>query len=501
MSPVVDPGHRRARLGGAPPDGRDGGPSGRRRVVGPARRARGARRPGDRPVRRGVERPALAARRTPRLPARRTARGRRRLARGHPDLGDGGVARRHQDRGDRELGRPQCGLGRRESSATPTASPSGWALRSRSERWKAPASALAWLDDTTVGVLSHDGAASFVVEQLIGGPAGDDGGTRGITSIAGGSAISPVRLRGEDGALYVRRGTNWQQSAAGILVLATQQGSPRADGSSSPGRRAAASVLIRRGASAAPRPCAGTVVSWTAVTGSSRRSGRRSGTRSRWCSRSGARGCDEPDIALCEDCAAALMPAPQRRISRGDAAPTISPCGADSASTVSRAGYSVRSRRRVAPVSPARWPRRWRAAFEAAGDPAAVLVPVPTSRAAFRRRGYRVRRTRRGAGGPSRGAAAACRRVARRTSGARPRRPAGQCRRKPSVAGCRGPRVVVVDDVVTTGATLDRGRPSAARRRAPRWSAPHHRRDTAPERHDASKLTGDRRQAPRIAWG
>ncbi len=86
---------------------------------------------------------------------------------------------------------------------------------------------LAWLDDATVGVLSHDGTASIVVEQPVGGPAGTTAAPTGIASIAGGSAISNVRLRSEDGALYVRRGTNWQESATGILVLATQQGSPQ----------------------------------------------------------------------------------------------------------------------------------------------------------------------------------------------------------------------------------------------------------------------------------
>jgi hypothetical protein len=86
---------------------------------------------------------------------------------------------------------------------------------------------LAWLDDSTVGVLSHDGESSIVIEQLVGGPAGTTVAPAGIASIAGGSALSTVRLRGDDGALYIRRGTNWQESASGILVLATQQGSPQ----------------------------------------------------------------------------------------------------------------------------------------------------------------------------------------------------------------------------------------------------------------------------------
>lgn len=86
---------------------------------------------------------------------------------------------------------------------------------------------LAWLDDTTVGVLAQDGDASQVVEQLVGGPTNITSAPAGMASLAGASAVSAVRLRGGDGLLYVRRGTNWQQAASGIIVLATQQGMPQ----------------------------------------------------------------------------------------------------------------------------------------------------------------------------------------------------------------------------------------------------------------------------------
>ncbi len=86
---------------------------------------------------------------------------------------------------------------------------------------------LAWLDERTVGVLSHDGEESVILEQLVGGPTATTAGPAAITSIAGGGGTAVVRLRSEDGALFVRRGTNWQQSAEGILVLATQQGTPQ----------------------------------------------------------------------------------------------------------------------------------------------------------------------------------------------------------------------------------------------------------------------------------
>ncbi len=85
---------------------------------------------------------------------------------------------------------------------------------------------LAWLDDTTVGVLAGDGSTTKVLEQLVGGPGGVTPGPDGAVSIAGANSVSSVRIRGSDGTLYIKRGVNWQETAAGIIVLATQQGSP-----------------------------------------------------------------------------------------------------------------------------------------------------------------------------------------------------------------------------------------------------------------------------------
>ena len=36
-----------------------------------------------------------------------------------------------------------------------------------------------------------------------------------------------LRLRTDDGLVYVRRGSSWAQTTQGVLVLATQQGRPR----------------------------------------------------------------------------------------------------------------------------------------------------------------------------------------------------------------------------------------------------------------------------------
>jgi hypothetical protein len=88
-------------------------------------------------------------------------------------------------------------------------------------------SGLAWLDDATLGVLSAQVGAPLFREQLVAGPATVTDAPQGAASIAGATSISTVRLRTEDGALYVKRGANWQRTASGILILATQQGSPQ----------------------------------------------------------------------------------------------------------------------------------------------------------------------------------------------------------------------------------------------------------------------------------
>lgn len=87
--------------------------------------------------------------------------------------------------------------------------------------------ALAWLDDTSVGVLSSESGGPLFTEQLVGGPATTIGAPQGAASVAGATSISTVRLRTDDGALYVKRGANWQRTESGITILATQQGSPQ----------------------------------------------------------------------------------------------------------------------------------------------------------------------------------------------------------------------------------------------------------------------------------
>ena len=85
---------------------------------------------------------------------------------------------------------------------------------------------LAWVDDLSVGVLAGDAEGSVVLEQVIGGTSTSSAAAAGMAGIAGGTALSSVRLRAEDGTLFVERGASWQPTATGVLVLATQQGAP-----------------------------------------------------------------------------------------------------------------------------------------------------------------------------------------------------------------------------------------------------------------------------------
>ncbi|SBS74392.1 LpqB family beta-propeller domain-containing protein [uncultured Microbacterium sp.] len=86
---------------------------------------------------------------------------------------------------------------------------------------------LAWGDATTLALSYTDGGQTFVLEQPVGGPGSSLRAPAGITTVAGGNQPGGVRLRDEDGELYVQRGASWQDQFSGVRVLATQQGTPR----------------------------------------------------------------------------------------------------------------------------------------------------------------------------------------------------------------------------------------------------------------------------------
>lgn len=86
---------------------------------------------------------------------------------------------------------------------------------------------IGWVGDSTVGVLARSGADVSLVLQPVGGPATEFTAPTDTTSLAGGTIPSGVRLRDSAGALYLRRGSSWQQTNTGVLVLATQAGLPQ----------------------------------------------------------------------------------------------------------------------------------------------------------------------------------------------------------------------------------------------------------------------------------
>ena len=86
---------------------------------------------------------------------------------------------------------------------------------------------MVWTDDVTVAVVTRSGTETEIVEQVVGGTSSTIAGPAGasITTVA--TATSSIRLRSDDGGLYVRRGANWLQTAEGISLLAVQQGTPQ----------------------------------------------------------------------------------------------------------------------------------------------------------------------------------------------------------------------------------------------------------------------------------
>lgn len=162
-------------------------------------------------------------------------------------------------------------------------------------------------------------------------------------------------------------------------------------------------------------------------------------------------GCDRVGTLLCESCRRRLDPVPLR---------TTTPGGMDVHAALEYEGVAARCIRRLKEDGATMLARPLGGTLSVLLSehvPAgALVVPVPTSRAAYRRRGYRVPDLliRRAGYGAER-----MLRPVRRTSD---QRGLGRDQRARNVAGSlravghgRGLSVVIVDDVVTTGATLD----------------------------------------------
>lgn len=159
-------------------------------------------------------------------------------------------------------------------------------------------------------------------------------------------------------------------------------------------------------------------------------------------------GCGVPDVALCEQCVGQLAPAVEHRTVAG-----LDVCsGLPFDGVAARVLRALKEEGRTGlarPLAPA-----LRAAIEAGFESAAVVVPVPTSRASFRRRGYHVAEL------VARRAGLRVERRLRLVRQPADQRGLDEVERRRNVAGsviARGAasrRVVVLDDVVTTGATL-----------------------------------------------
>lgn len=163
-------------------------------------------------------------------------------------------------------------------------------------------------------------------------------------------------------------------------------------------------------------------------------------------------GCTEPGAALCPSCAPALLPDPLRR---------ELPSGLVVWSGLAYEGPAAGALRALKEQGRTGLARSLAPALAAAlaaasgGRQGLLVVPVPTSRAAMRRRGYRVvdlLAVRAGVR-PARLLSPTRRTADQRALGAEERgtNVTGSLRAR----GCSGVDVVVVDDVVTTGATLE----------------------------------------------
>ncbi|MGB3731472.1 ComF family protein [Microbacterium sp.] len=162
-------------------------------------------------------------------------------------------------------------------------------------------------------------------------------------------------------------------------------------------------------------------------------------------------GCDRVGTLLCDDCRWRLVADPLR---------TISPGGLDVHAALAYEGVAARCIRRLKEDGATLLARplggALRSVLAAQAPAGALVVPVPTGHAAYRRRGYRVPELLVGHAGFT---------PARMLRAARPtgdQRGLGREERARNVAGSLravrsggGRQVVIVDDVVTTGATLD----------------------------------------------
>ncbi|MFE6995271.1 LpqB family beta-propeller domain-containing protein [Microbacterium sp. NPDC057659] len=90
-------------------------------------------------------------------------------------------------------------------------------------RFPSTALGLSWVGSDAVAILTS-AEEPHVLTQPIGGPADSTSAPAGPRSISGARAVSGVRILATDGVVFAQRGSTWQASIDGVLVLGTRSG-------------------------------------------------------------------------------------------------------------------------------------------------------------------------------------------------------------------------------------------------------------------------------------
>lgn len=90
-------------------------------------------------------------------------------------------------------------------------------------RFTGTALGLSWIGSDSVAVLTSSDEPRMLT-QPIGGPAESSAAPAGPRSISGARSVSGVRILAADGVVFAQRGSTWQSSIEGVLVLGTRSG-------------------------------------------------------------------------------------------------------------------------------------------------------------------------------------------------------------------------------------------------------------------------------------